>query len=545
MLAAVAAIGLLAGACGSASDNAEEGADTSVRGVAETDVTIAATGEPKQGGRLVYGLEAETDGFDPTKNRWAISGMMVGMAVYDPLTALDADAEPRPYLAESITPSTDYTEWTITLRPGVTFHDGSALTSEAVKQTIEGHQASILTSSAVQAVDRVEIVDDLTAKVIMKMPWVAFPAALTSQVGFVVSPATLADPDGSRKPIGTGPFAFREWVPDSQWVGDAYEGYWREGLPYLAEVEFRPFKEAQTRSQALEAGELDMLHTSNPETIVDFREQAAAGEVQIVEDRGEGEESFIMFNLSSPPLDDVRVRQAVAFATDTDTYVASVDAGVPLVATGVFNPASPWRVETDFPTYDPAAAQALVDEYEAEVGPIEFTLGTTPSPENAEAVQLLQSMWGQVGIDVSITTVDQTQFISDAIAGNYQANLWRQFGAPDPDVDFVWWISESDGNTNILNFARWYAPDKDEALMEGRTNPDLEARKQAYADLQDLMARDVPYLWLSHSVWAIVANNDVRGITNGTLPDGEEALPLGGTGTFGGTHRLTQTWLDR
>ena len=548
VLAAVAVLGLVAGACSSASDDAEEGADTSVRGVAQTDVTITSDGEPTPGGRLVYGLEAETDGFDPTKNRWAISGMMVGMAVYDPLTAMDVDAQPRPYLAESVTPNTTYDQWTITLRPDVTFHDGTPLTGEAVKATIEGHQGSVLTSSAVGPVDTVDYdpANPLQAVVNMKQPWVAFPAALTSQIGFVVSPDTLTDPDGSRNPVGTGPFAFREWVPGAQWVGDGYDGYWREGLPYLDEVEFRPFPEAQSRAQALEGGELDIMHTSNAETIVQFRELAANGEFQIVEDRGEGEESFIMLNLDSAPLDDVRVRRAIAHATDVDTYVASVSAGVPLVARGPFNPASPWYVEPTFPSFDLAEAQRLIEEVEAEKGPVSFSLGTTPAPESTAAVQLLQQMWQDAGMDVEITTVDQTQFISDAIAGNYQANLWRQFGAPDPDVDYVWWASETtDGDTNILNFARWYDEEKDAALLAGRTEPDVEARRQAYADLQEYMSRDVPYIWLSHTVWAIIANNDVRNITNQTLPDGEEALPLGGTGTFGGTHRLVQTWLDR
>ena len=542
--AAAAALGLLAGACSSASDSEDATTETSVRGVAETDVTIAATGEPTPGGDLVYGLEAETDGFDPTKNRWAISGMMVGMAVYDPLTAMNADVEPRPYLAESIEPNDDYTVWTITLRPDVTFHDGTPLTAEAVKGTLEGHKASILTSSAVGPIDTIEVVDELTAQVNMSLPWVAFPAALTSQIGFVVSPATLADPDGSRSPIGTGPFVFEEWIPDASWTGSRNEAYWRDGLPYLDSVEFRPIKEAQARAQSLETGEIDIMHTTNTPTIVDFREQAAAGEVQIVEDRGEGEESFVMFNLDAPPLDDVRVRRGLAMATDVETYVALVSQNVPEVATGVFNPRSPWYVETDHPTYDPEGAAALIAEYEAEVGPVQVTLATTPSPENSEAIQLLANMWEEAGAEVALETVDQTTFIGNAIAGTYSAHLWRQFGAPEPDVDYVWWASETGGATNVLNFARWYAEDKDEALLEGRTNPDPAARQQAYAELQEYMARDLPYLWLSHSVWAIIADNSVRGITNGTLPDGEDAIPLGGTGTFGGTHRLVETWFE-
>lgn len=543
-----ALMGLLAAGCGSAEEN-QSSEGTVQQGVSDSDITIAASGGPKTGGNLVYGLEAETDGWDPTKNRWAISGMMVGMAIYDPLTAMNADAEPEPYLAESMEPNEDYTEWTITLREGVTFHDGSPLTAEAVKATLDAHKASILTASAVIPVESTEVTSDTVAVVKMNQPWVAFPAALTAQIGFVVSPTTLADPDGSRDPIGTGPFDFQSWTPDSSLETVRYDGYWRTDesgnqLPYLDGVEFRPFKEAQARSNALQGGEINIMHTSSPETIVQFREKAAAGEVQMVEDRGEGEESFVMLNLESPPLDDVRVREAIALATDSESYLVTIDEGVPELAKGPFKESSPWYAETDYPSFDLAAATALISEVEAEKGPVKFTLGTTPSPENMEAVQYLAQLWGDAGMEVEIKTTDQTQFIGDALAGNYQANLWRQFGAVDPDTDSVWWISEAAEGTLDLNFARNKDPRIDEALLEGRSNPDPAARKQAYADFQQYLAEDIPYIWLNHTLWAIVADNNVRDFTNGPLPSGDPALPTGGTGTFGGTHRLTNAWLD-
>ena len=125
-------------------------------------------------------------------------------------------------------------------------------------------------------------------------------------------------------------------------------------------------------------------------------------------------------------------------------------------------------------------------------------------------------------------------------------NLWRQFGAPDPDVDYVWWHSETaDGDVNFLNFARLYDEQVDDALQRGREQTDPTAREEAYADFQRRLTELIQYVWLNHSVWTVAADNDIRDITNGPLPDGEESLPIGGTGTFGGTHRLTQVWLER
>ena len=134
------------------------------------------------------------------------------------------------------------------------------------------------------------------------------------------------------------------------------------------------------------------------------------------------------------------------------------------------------------------------------------------------------------------------------IRDSYQANLWRQFGAPDPDADFLWWTSanagKGDGTPELtLNIARHKSPCVDAALKDGREKPDLADRKKAYAALQQCQADEVPYVWLDHSLWVVGASTKVRGITNGPLPDGSASLPIGGAGDFGGVTRLTQTWL--
>ncbi len=547
VVAVMAAASLLAAGCSSASDN-ETSEGTGEQGAGTTDFTLAAEGDPTPGGKIVYGIEAETDGFNPTGNRWAISGHMVAQAVFDPLAVLDADGEAQPYLAESFEPNAEYTEWTINLRPDVTFHDGTPVNAAAVVATLEGHRESFLTGSAVDAIASVTAVDDLTVLITTELPWVALPSGLTGQVGYVVAPIML-DPAtaeaAARAPVGSGPFKLVEWIPNQRWVGEKYTEYWQEGLPYLDGVEFRPIPQVNSRQQAFNTGELQMMHTSDPATIVELRTLAADGELQLVEDRGEGEESFILLNLDNEPLNDIRIRQALAYATDTETYNQVINDGASVVANGPFTPTSPWRAETAYPSYDPVKAQELVDEYIADPATpneVTFTLSTTPTPETRRSVELLQQQWAQVGINVTINTVDQSAFISTAIASDFDANLWRQFGAPDPDVDLVWWTSGG-AEGNILNFPNMIDEQIDQALNTGRQNPDPEVRKQAYADLQTRMAEIIPYIWLAHSQWVVAANNSVRGIGNGVLPDGEPAYPLGGVGTFGGVHRLTQTWL--
>ena len=292
-----------------------------------------------------------------------------------------------------------------------------------------------------------------------------------------------------------------------------------------------------------------MMHTSDFATVVKFRQQAKDGKVQIVEDNGEGEEDFLIVNTKDPALSDVRVRKAMALAVNRDQFNQVINAGIGEVANSVFKPTSKWYVKTDYPDYDPAAAAALVAEYKADTGKTPtFTLGTTPSTINQQAVQLIQADLQAAGMNVTVKTTEQSSFISDAVLGNYQVNLWRQFGAVDPDADALWWYSANTGDGGAqgglaLNIARNKDPQIDAALDQGRQSTDQATRQQAYATLQQRMAADIPYIWLNHALWAVIANNNVRGITNGPLPDGQPSLPIGGGGDFGGVVRFTQTWL--
>jgi len=551
LVAIVCAVAIFAAACGSKSDSS--GGATPTTGAA-SNITLPAEGEPQSGGALVMGLEAETDGFNPTVNRWAISGTEVGLAVYDPLVAIDANGAAQPYLAQSIEPNADYTVWTITVRPNVKFHDGEALTGAAITTMLNAHLASPLTKPAIAPVAKVETTGELTAQVTMKAPWVTFPYSLTSQAGMVPAPSMFdasgkPTDAGQKAPVGTGPFVFKSWVPDKAFDATKNPNYWRSGLPYLDSIEFQPIPDGDTRGTALQSGDISMMHTSDFNTVEKFRAQAKDGKVQIVEDNGEGEEDFLIVNTKDPAVSDVRVRKAMALAIDRDTFNTVINRGIGEVADGVFKPTSKWYTKTDYPSFDAAAAKALVAEYKADTGKTPtFTLGTTPSPINQQAVQLLQQDLNAAGMDVTVKTTEQSSFISDGVLGNYQVNLWRQFGAVDPDADALWWYSANTGDGGAtgglaLNIARNADPQIDAALDQGRQTADEATRKQAYATLQQRQAADFPYIWLNHALWAVVANNNVRGITNGPLPDGQPSLPIGGGGDFGGVVRFTQTWL--
>jgi len=539
VVAAALAFGLIAAACGGSSSSNGDSKNT-------TDITVKSSGNPKAGGTIKFAIEAETDGFNPTSNRWAISGYMIGNAVFDPLAAYDATGKAQPYLAKSFTPSADFKSWTVDLRPNVNFSDGTPVNADAVKLSIDTVKANALTGAALANIATVSVVSPSQLTITTVDPWASLPAILTTQVGFIPAPAQLKAEGAaaSRQPIGSGPFIQKEWIPDNRWVGTKNANYWRSDangtkLPYLDSVEFRPIVDPQNRVNALLSGDVQMIHTTDWPAINKLRAEATAGKVQFVVDPTETEESFIMFNTSKAPENDVRVREGLKLCTDPAAILVINETPADRLADSQFTPDSPWYFDSGFKTNDPAAGKALLDQVKAEKGPITITLGTTPVPANTNTTALIKQQWEACGVTVNTTTSEQSKFVSDAVTGNYQANLFRQFAASDPDGDFVWWTGKNATGALALNIARLQDAQIDAALNKARASNDPAVRKQAYADLQKRQTELVPYIWLAHTQWAIGAANSVRNIVNQTLPDGQPALPF-----QRGEVRLTQTWVE-
>ena len=508
----------------------------------------AAAEAPVRGGKLTYGLDAESDGFDPTKGRWTIPAFDVANAVYDPLVALDADGRPQPYLLQSFESNADATSWTFHLRPGVRYHDGTPFDAAAYAKAVDAFMTSPLTGPAAQMLVGATVVDPLTLRIDMRRPWVAYPVVLTGQAGYIPAPATLADPQGTRRPIGTGPFRFKEWVTDSKLVLVRNPDYWRTDaagapLPYLDEVEFRPITDNQSRLAALQSGDLDVMVTTQPSQVAQLQDLARSGDFQVVVDEGSQDQTFVMLNNQKAPLDDVRVRRALAYATDT-AALAEV-AGAPpdkISDSAIATPSPFYRAQPTYPRNDLAKAQALIAEHERDHGPVTITLATTPDPAASSLVQAIAEQWKRVGVDVQIQAVEQTQLIVTVVTGAYDAAMWRQFGEVDPDAGYHWWASETirPFGSISLNFARIADPEVDQALLAGRTSTDPAVRADAYARLQARMTDQVPYVWLWETTFALASSTSVRDLANGPLPDGRASIPF-----LNGSHRLTQTWIRR
>lgn len=556
-----------AGCGGDDSDDEPAGGDggdtTEDTGGATEDTTPEDEGEPVDGGTLIYGLEADSSTpWTPQNTVCAISCHMIMRTVYDTLTLPAEDGTYKPYLAESVEHNDDYTEWTITPRAGVTFHDGTPFDAAAICANLTAHLTSILTGKALLNInggpDDPEgpgpqtSADGAACVVPMKAPWTHFDAYLSAQIGYMASPtylaASAADTTGqtAAEPVGTGPFVFESYEPGGSFIANKNENYWRasEGLPHLDRVEMRVFVDVQSRVNALLDGTIDMAHLSNGEFIKSLRDEDS---IEMTETDTYGETGYLLLNNRDPVLQDIRVRRALALATDNVSISRDREGGVEPPANGPFNPTQIGYLEdTGYPEYDLEAAIALVAEYEEDTGEeLRITFDTTNDPYNAETNQFIAASWEAAGIDVDINTVEQGSFILNALTGNFQVFGWRNHGGVDPDSQRVWWHSETgvldETSTLALNFGGIDDPDIDAQLDIIRQSTDEAERQEAAEEINRIFAEQVYNIWNTWTVWGLAHKPSVHGIDAFTFPDGTGTLPGAG---IAGTHQLVQMWID-
>ena len=517
---------VLVGAAGSALAACGSSGSSSGGGSASGGTPGVGKGQPVKGGSLTVGTLAEIDGFYPPNNHWDTNGFLYANAIYDPLVAVDTKGNYTPYLCQSISPNAAYDTWTMTLRPGVTFSDGSALTAAVVVANYDALKASLLTGQALKQVVSVTASDDMTVVYKLDAPNPTFPLGLTSQLGYVVGQAMIDAVKAGKNnptPIGTGPFIFQSWQPNDHFTATRNPRYWRKGLPYLDQITYKPIPDTIQRESTLKTGGVDMIISTDPGTIKRFQDQSS---YQLVDTRtgviGEPTVAYISLNTAVAPTNDLRIRQALAYGLNTDALRKIFGAGITKAITGIFLPDSPYYSETGYPTFNLAKAKSLVASYKAEHGTPSLTLTTIPDPRIVQVSQAIQQMWTQAGFEVQINPIQQADLVTDLITGKFQAITAYQFGNVDPDLNYVWWSTTtvSPPGSIGLNFPRNSDPVIEQNMLTGRHTTDEAARVKAYQTVNERLAKDLPYLWLQQWLFSEVAQERVQNFANPTLPDG-------------------------
>jgi ABC-type transport system substrate-binding protein len=493
----------------------------------------------KLGGVLTMGVEAEEAGMDPTVAHFDSTGVLYARLVYDPLAMVTFDGTVVPYLAQSITPTKNYTEWEITVRPGVLFHDGTPCDGAALLFCMQQFQASLLVNFALNywKPKGVSQTGPNSIQISMTDPWVSFPAWLAGyiggQVAYMFSPTAYRKSESALNifPIGTGPFMLKKWEPNNFFECVKNPHYWRKDalgrkLPYLDGFTYRPLIEVVTRRDALETNSIQLLHTDDDQTIIDLQGHA---DINLLTDAelsvGEPDCSFGMINTKDPLLKDIRLRQALAYSMDQAGYCEGIGKGIIKPTAGPFPKPSPFYSDTGYPEFNLAKAKSLVQQWSSENGGKSPTISytTTATSTSTVSAAYVQSLFQAAGFTCNVGTVQQSALIDDALQGKYQVFSWRQFANIDPDLNYVFWTRAA----GEVNFARNYDPVIDTAMDTARRSSDPATRTAQYQIVAKQFAVDLPYIWAARDIWCVAAQTAVQNWNHSTTPDtGARGLPM-------------------
>ncbi|MBK6856621.1 MAG: ABC transporter substrate-binding protein [Microthrixaceae bacterium] len=506
--------------------------------------------KPTRGGQLVYGLEADTTTFCLPEAQLAISGIQIARAIFDPLVVPDGDGRYSPYLAKSVEASDDFKTWTIELRPGITFHDGSKLTAEVLKNNLDAYRgkyssrAALLIAFVFEDIESVEVVGDLSVQVKTKVPWVAFPAALYSsgRIGIVAQAQLDASKeDCGLKPIGTGPFKLNDWQQGQSVKLIRNDKYWLKApdgkpYPYVDSIDFRPISSDGSRVAALRSGEINIMHSSASADIARNLTRLSSDRAanMIVSDEYT-ETAYFMLNTTRGPFSEQATRVAAAQAIDREKLNEISNFGFPELASGPFASEVLGHLKDNgFPKYDPAAAKAYVDKLKASGGDTAFTLVSTNNPSTLGISILAKEMLEKAGFTVTVEVEEQVDLIQRAIDKDFDMMYFRNQPGDDPDSNQIWWSGAS-----IVNFNGFQDQAIDDNLNEGRTVSSEKARREAYEAVNRRLGEQAYNIYLFFQPWAVAMAPNIHGVLGPDLPAGDPPSQRLVTG-----HPLIGLWIE-
>lgn len=485
---------MLLAACGGDDDDDASGDSVAVDAGHETtlapDGTSAAAGstpaagssEAVRGGVLRAASAVDVTTLDPHAGTSGYDYWMI-YPIFDTLLGYDPETlEPQPGLAESWTLD-EPTTLTLTLRQGVTFHDGTPFDAAAVEYNLDrvkSQESNI--KSDLATLESVEVVDDHTVTLHLTEPNSAMLGILADRAGMMVSPtaAEAAGDDFAANPVGAGPFKFVEHRPGELIKYEANPDYWNPDLPYLDGIEYRILAEADTRLNGLLSGEVDFVHRIEPQTVEQVEGNDDLAFEQYV---GIGDAKIIYMDTSKPPFDNKLLRQAVNYALDREslTEAATFGTGEPAFMP---IPSAHWAYQEDLAPgyeYDPEKARSLVAE--AGVDGLSFSLVHQPDAVDTRTAEIVQAQLAEAGIDVELAPVELTQSVQEYFTDRkYSGGSFGWTGRPDPNMTFF----QIFGEDAFFNAGKYAVPGLNELLAEAAATTDVETREEVYSRIVPL-----------------------------------------------------------
>lgn len=474
---------------------------------------VWAQDEPIRGGTLMVGLADDPPELDPHLTS-SNAARTVLHNIFATLVEIDEELQVVPGIAHSWDISEDGKSFTFYIREGVLFHDGTPLDAEAVKYNFErmtDKEFGSARAGELAFVETVTVDDPLTVTVTLSQPYGGFLPALASWSGMMVSP-TAAEEHGrnfSQVLVGAGPFKFVERIRDDRLVIERFDGYFKEGLPYLDRVVYRPFVDVDSRILNLESGAVHIINTVPGKAVKQFQESQ---DITLSSVGGLGFRG-IWINTKSKDLGSPERRAAVSACIDRQVVVDAVfgDAAVPAI--GPFSPAT-WVVdeEDEAPARDLDRARELLAKAGVPDG-FSFQLLITPDEESIRVASIYAAMCREVGIEIDIQQGEFGSIISRMGEGNYTAAQIELSPRNDPDLSAYPWFHSQGG----VNWSYYENEEMDDLLDRARASVDQEYRRELYRQALDIFNRDFPYIFTYHLQEMKAYRNNVKGYRH--IPD--------------------------
>jgi peptide/nickel transport system substrate-binding protein len=410
----------------------------------------------------------------------------------------------QPRLAQSVTPSADFTSWTMKLRDGVKFSDGTAFDATAVKSNwdrILQTQSAACRGDA-QTMTQTVVTNRLTLQITLAAPNSQFPRTLTNCLGFISSPAAFAKGPIDNAPVGAGPFQLQQWVRGAQMVLTRNPSYWDSPKPYVDQVTFKPVTDNQQRASALMTGQADAVTFATPSTELTNLQQAGYPMYLVDQWGGQG----AAFNMQKAPFDDVRVRTALRLAADPKNENLKVVGSDANVVSTLFPKGPFYDATLKFPTTNLAKAQKLIDAYVAEKGgPVKGTL--TGSPAVQTWFTALQQDWAKLkNVDIQVEIVDGSVTLQRGNSHNFDMIIMGIAGL-DPDDISTFIRTGASGNREQFS-----NPEVDALLLQGRNTAEAAKRKAIYAKVGKIFVEQAPIVYLYRNVIPTVTSKNVKDV---------------------------------
>ncbi len=458
-----------------------------------------------QAQNLRIGLREDPDILDPTLSRTYV-GRIVYMSLCDKLFDINERLEVVPQLATGYRWESP-TQLLITLRQGVRFHDGEAMDAEAVRYSMNRHQTmqGSYRRSEIGELDRVEVVDPHTVRMVLKTPSASFLSMLTDRAGMIVSPKAseaLGRNFGTR-PVCAGPFRFVERVAQERIVVERFRDYWDAANIHFDRVTYLPIPDNTVRLANLQSGAVEFVERMEPDDLATIN-RARNLRAVAVEELGY---QNLIFNVGNGPRSetplgrDRRVRQAFELALDRAAINQVVYEGMYTPTRQPFPPANPFHVRGFAPTArDVPRARALLREAGVTTPyPVEMIVPN--NPDLRQAAEVMQAMVSEAGFELRIRAME--------FASSLQASTRGEF-----DIYFNGWSGRTDPDGNIYSFirtggaqndSRYSNPEVDALLDAARVELDDAKRRDLYARVLNIaIAGDAPrvYLWHRKNIMA-------------------------------------------